>query len=162
MARLKKPSDEKLFLLIKNWLGIYLPTERAASQNTIDNYRQSLSQYLDFLAKQKGISLLAITFDMINSSTLNEYLDHLQIDLHFSKATRNNRLAAIRAFIAYASACNPEYVSTAINLAQIKSQRNDTFSKVDYMSETAIKTILAEPDIHTMKGRRDRMLLMMI
>ena len=27
MARLKKPADERLFMLIKNWLGVYLPTE---------------------------------------------------------------------------------------------------------------------------------------
>ena len=41
MATLKKPTDERLFMLIKNWLGVYLPTERRASPYTIANYQQN-------------------------------------------------------------------------------------------------------------------------
>lgn len=54
MARLKKPTDERLFMLIKNWPGVYLPTERKASPCTIANYKQTLNQFLTYLAEKMG------------------------------------------------------------------------------------------------------------
>ena len=158
----KKPTDETLFLLIHNWLKIYLPTERAASPNTISSYRDALNQYLTFLAKRNGVTLAAVTFEMMCSESLNAFLDHLQNDLNLSKATRNSRLAALRAFIQYASGCKPEYISTAMDVAKIKSQRDDPFSKVEYLTESAAKAILATPDISTKIGRRDRTILVML
>ena len=71
MARLKKPADERLFMLIKNWLGVYLPTERKASPCTIANYRQALNQFLTYLAERNGTKLAAVTFDMMNADSLN-------------------------------------------------------------------------------------------
>lgn len=80
MARLKKPADERLFMLIKNWLGVYLPTERKASPCTIANYRQALNQFLTYLADRNGTKLAAVTFDMMNADSLNAYLNHLQTE----------------------------------------------------------------------------------
>ena len=97
MARLKKPADERLFTLIKNWLGVYLPTERRASPCTIANYRQALNQFLTYLADRNGTKLAAVTFDMMNADSLNAYLNHLQTEQNCTRATRNNRLAALRA-----------------------------------------------------------------
>ena len=159
MARLKKPADERLFTLIKNWLGVYLPTERRASPCTIANYRQALNQFLTYLADRNGTKLAAVTFDMMNADSLNAYLNHLQTEQNCTRATRNNRLAALRAFISYASACNPEYVATALDVARIKTQKDDPFSKVEYLTENAARAILAAPDVSTAKGRRDQTML---
>ena len=159
MARLKKPTDERLFMLIKNWFGVYLPTERKASPCTIANYRQALNQFLTYLAERNGVQLAAVTFDMMNADSLNAYLNHLQTEQKCARATRNNRLAALRAFISYASACSPEFVVTALDVAKIKTQRDDPFSKVEYLTENAARAILAAPDISTAKGRRDQAML---
>ena len=121
MARLKKSADERLFMLIKNWLGVYLPTERRASPCTIANYIQALNQFLTYLAERNGIKLAAVTFDMMNADSRNAYLNHLQTEQNCTRATRNNRLTALRAFISYASACSPEYVATALDVARIKT-----------------------------------------
>ena len=163
MARMKKkPADETLFLLIRNWLTIYLPTERAVSPNTISSYRDALNQYLAFLGERNGVALAGITFEMMNSESLNAFLDHLQKDLELSKATRNSRLAALRAFIRYASGCKPEYISVAMDVAKIKSQKDDPYSKVEYLTETATKAILSVPDMSTKIGRRDRAILVLL
>ena len=162
LKKTRKPSDEQLFLMIKNWLTVYLPVERAMSPNTIRSYREAMNQYLDYIATSKDIPLASVTFDMMNSKTLNAFLNHLQTDFHFSVATRNNRLAAIRAFIDYASACSAEYISSAMDVDKIKSQRDDPYSKVDYMTEAAVKAILKMPDLSTKKGRRDLAILSLI
>ena len=159
MARLKKPTDERLFMLMKNWLGVYLPTERRASPCTIANYKQALNQFLTYLAEKNGVKLAAVTFDMMNADSLNAYLNHLQTEQNCARATRNNRLSALRAFISYASACSPEYVATALDVARIKTQKDDPFSKVEYLTENAARAILAAPDVSTAKGRRDQVML---
>lgn len=96
---------------------------------------------------------------MMNADSLNAYLNHLQTEQNCTRATRNNRLAALRAFISYASACSPEYVATALNVARIKTQKDDPFSKVEYLTENAARAILAAPDVSTAKGRRDQTML---
>ena len=159
MAGLKKPTDERLFMLIKNWLSVYLPVERKASPCTIANYKQALNQFLAYLSEVKKVKLSAVSFDMMTAESLNAYLNHLQSEKNCTRSTRNNRLAAIRAFISYASACSPEYVATALEVAKIKTQKDDPFSKVAYLTENAVKAILAAPDCSTAKGRRDYVML---
>lgn len=46
MGKLKGPvKDEKLFLLIRNFLLTYLPVQRRASEKTIVVYRTVLNQF---------------------------------------------------------------------------------------------------------------------
>lgn len=168
MGRVKKTAgpaklrDENLFKLIRNYLLVYLPVQREASTNTVTDYRIVLSQYLSFVAEKNGIKLNAVTFDMFNRENVDAYLDHLTDEKKFSPATRNNRLAAIRAFVSYASACYPEYIALESELSAIKPQKDDPFSKVDYMTENAVAALLNEPDPKTRTGLRDRFLMVFL
>ena len=168
MGRIKKTEttaglrDEKLFKLIRNYLLVYLPVQREASANTVTDYRTVLSQYLSFTAKKNGIKLNAVTFNMFNRKNVDAYLDYLTVEKNFSPATRNNRLAAIRAFVSYASACYPEYMALESELSAIKVQKDDPFSKVEYMTENAVSALLNEPDIKTRTGLRDRFLMIFL
>ena len=152
MGRMKKVEtavrlrDEQLFKLIRNYLLVYLPVQREASPHTVTNYRTVLSQYLSFAAEKNGIKLNAVTFDMFNLENVDAYLDYLTAGKKYSPATRNNRLAAIRAFVSYASACYPEYMALESELSAIKVQKDDPFSKVDYMTEKAVTALLNEPN----------------
>lgn len=168
MGRMKKAEapaklrDEKLFKLIRNYLLVYLPVQREASVHTVTDYRTVLSQYLSFAAEKNGIKLNAVTFDMFNRENVDAYLDYLTAEKGFSTATRNNRLAAIRAFVSYASACYPEYMALESELSAIKVQKDDPFSKVDYMTENAVTALLNEPDAKTKIGLRDRFLMIFL
>lgn len=168
MGRMKKTEtpaklrDEKLFKLIRNYLLVYLPVQRESSRHTVIDYRTVLSQYLSFVAEKNGIRLNAVTFDMFTRENVNAYLDDLTTERGFSTATRNNRLAAIRAFVSYASACYPEYMALESELSTIKVQKDDPFSKVDYMTEIAVTALLNEPDAKTKIGLRDRFLMIFL
>ena len=168
MGRMKKagPSrklrDEMLFKLIRNYLLVYLPVQRESSQHTVTDYRTVLSQYLSFVAEKNGIKLNAVAFDMFNRENVDAYLEYLTGERGLSTATRNNRLAAIRAFVSYASACYPEYMALESELAAIKVQKDDPFSKVDYMTENAVTALLNEPDAKTKIGLRDRFLMIFL
>ncbi len=168
MGRMKKAEttaklrDEKLFKLIRNYLLVYLPVQREASPHTVTDYRTVLSQYLSFAAEKNSIKLNAVTFDMFNRKNVDAFLDYLTAEKKYSPATRNNRLAAIRAFVSYASACYPEYIALESELSAIKVQKDDPFSKVDYMTENAVTALLNEPDAKTKIGLRDRFLMIFL
>ncbi|MCD8369594.1 MAG: site-specific integrase [Clostridiales bacterium] len=157
-----KVKDELLFLLIKNYLTVYLPVHRKVSDNTITSYRTAINQFLNYVADTKGISLLAVKSEMFSYEMVSAYPDYISKDLNLSPATRNSRLAAIRAFIAYASACKPEYISLCSELSAIKIQKEDVFAKVDYMSEAAVKALFDEPDTATEIGLRDQFLMIFL
>lgn len=160
MGKVKKVvKDEKLFLLIRNFLLTYLPVQRKASANTVAVYRTVLNQFLKFASEQCDVAISSVTFEHFSYELITAYLSSLLTEKGYSSATWNNRLAALKAFVAYAAACYPEYISLSAKLAAIKAQRNDPFSKVDYLSEAAVRVLLREPDAATKLGLRDRMML---
>ena len=61
-----KIKDPQLFLLIKNFLLVYLPVQRKLSGNTVTTYRTVLNQFLAHVAGAEGIPVMAVTFDMVN------------------------------------------------------------------------------------------------
>lgn len=168
MARVKKTEacaklkDEKLFKLIRNYLLVYLPVQREASPNTVINYRTVLSQYLSFVAEQNKTKLNAVTFEMFTRDNVCAFLDNLTTEKNFTPATRNNRLAVIKAFIAYASACYPEYMAIENELSSVKGVKDDPFSKVDYMTEDAVTALINEPNAKTKTGLRNRVLMVFL
>lgn len=124
-----KVKDEQLFSLLRDFLLIYLPNQRHASSNTVKAYRTAWNQLLKYIAEQKKISMMSVTFEMIRYEMVLAYLDWLSEEKGIGPATRNNRLAAIRAFITYASACRPEYISLSSELAAIKIQKRSVFGR---------------------------------
>lgn len=160
MGKVKKlVKDEKLFLLIRNFLLTYLPVQLKASTNTVTAYRTVLNQFLKFVSEQYGIAVSSVTFEHFCYDMITAYLSSLLTEKGYSSATWNNRLAALKVFVAYAAACYPEYIALSAELAAIKAQRNDPFSKVEYLSEEAVRVLLREPDAATKLGLRDRMML---
>ena len=159
MVRVK---DEQLFTLIKNFFLVYLPTQRKSSPNTVKTYRTVWNQFLDFAAKKKKVPLSKVTMKMLDYDMVNSYLDWLTTEQGAKPATRNNRLAAIRAFFDYASACRPEYMEQSSHLAAIRVQKNDPFGKVDYMTEEAVKALMEAPNISIRIEHRDQFLMIML
>ena len=157
-----KVKDAQLFMLIRNFLEIYLPTYRHAGENTVKSYRTGLNQYLDYVSSKKQISRFAVTGAMFSYDMVTEYLHWLSVDRKVSSATCNNRLAVIRAFISYASACKPEYIDLKSRLSQIKGKKDDQFGKVDYMSEAAVKALMEAPDVSTTAGLTDQFMMVML
>ena len=103
--------DVQLFTLFRNFLTIYLPVQRKVSENTVVDYRISLNQLIEFISKKQQVPYMSVTFEMITKDNVNSFLDYLTEEKKFAPATRNNRLAAIKSFLSYASGVHPEYIS---------------------------------------------------
>ena len=150
-----------LFSAVHDFFVVYLPNEAKCSPHTIRSYQKAMELLFDFVKTKRKIPLRKITFNMIDRTTLAEFLDYLEKERGCSVSTRNHRLQCIRAFYNYAA---DEDISAVVHREEI--QKVDTAKEseklVEHMSEDAIKTILAQPDTSTQRGLRDMFLMLFL
>lgn len=152
---MKKLKDEKLFKLIRDYLVIYLPEQKCCSKETVKSYRESLNILLDYVTKEKKISLEDITFSLLNYQMISDFLNWLEKEKGCCISTRNHRLSCIRSFFNYAGNMDPILLVHRNDLQKIPIKKDVKLKVIDFMSEEALITVLAQPDIETKNGVRD-------
>ena len=146
---------------VHDFLVVYLPKHRNVSLNTVRSYKKSLNLLFDYLKVSKSIQLGDITFEMITAETVMAFLDYVEDERKCSTSTRNQRLTAIRSFIAYVAMMD---ITVAANLSELESipLKKTSTKVVEYMSETAVFAILNEADTATPIGLRDRCIMVLM
>ena len=83
---------------LRRFLCEYIVSERNLARNTRKSYRDTFSLLLPFVSRKarKPVERLAVC-DLTSSHVL-QFLTHLEEDRGCTARTRNQRLAAIRAF----------------------------------------------------------------
>lgn len=150
-----KKKDDKLFCFIRDFLTVYLPEQRHCSQNTIKSYRETLNILLDFITQEKNIPLAKITFSTLDHKMISEFLDWLEKERKCSIVTRNHRLSCIHSFFKYTVNMDPILTAYLIDLQKIPFKKDMKSRVMEFMSEDALKTVLAQPDTKSKKGIRD-------
>jgi site-specific recombinase XerD len=116
---------------------------------------------LDFIEKQKHLKVEKLTLDKIKKETILEFLDWIQKQRKCSNSTRNLRLAAIHSFYKYLQYENLDNLYESQKILSIKSKKTRK-EGISYLSIEGIKLLLKQPDIPTIRGRRDLALLSLI
>ncbi len=135
-----------------------LARHRQASPATVASYRDSLRLLLGFVTARTGKAPSALGFDDLDAGAISEFLTHLEDDRGNTARTRNNRLAAIRAFFGYAALRHPEHAELIARVLAIPQKRHDK-GLVTFLTNYETKALLAAPDPSRWEGRRDRALL---
>ena len=143
------------FQLIKDFLTVYIPGQKAGSPNTVRAYRDVLNLLFEYLKETENIQLSEINFDIITRQTVEDYLDWLEATRNNSVATRNHRLSCIRAFYKYAADRDMTVAARSFELEKIPIKKMSKGQIVKYFEEDALKTILCQPNTATKKGIRD-------
>lgn len=143
------------FQLIKDFLTIYIPGQKACSPNTVRAYRDGLNLLLEYLKETENLRLSKISFDIITRQTVEGYLDWLEVTRNNSVATRNHRLSCIRTFYKYAAGRDMIVAARSFELEKIPIKKMTKGQIVKYFEEDALKTILCQPNTATKKGVRD-------
>lgn len=154
-------TNQILYKTIRDFLLVYLPKQRMCSQNTVTAYRQTLNQFIDYMTAKKGCGLHGISFDDLTYTNVNSFLDDIQIINKVSPATRNSRLYALRAFAKYAGTISAEYYSIFIELSAVPVQK-EAKRVVDYITESALKCILEQPNTKLKSGIRDQCFMVLM
>ena len=157
-----KLGNDALFPLIHDFLKVYLPKQRKTSPNTVRSYRKALESLLDYIKEQKSVPLYNVTLDMLTADVILSFLASLEDEHGCSEATCNNRCAAIRAFLEYASDRDITVAAVLTELRKVPFRKAPANRIVDYLSMEAITAIVEQTDVTTSKGFRDRTFLILM
>jgi len=153
--------DTALFGLVHDYFKIYLPNQRRCSPDTIRAYRKAIELLFDFVKEKKRTELCEITFEMIDNKVLSGFLTSLE-ESGCSISTRNHRLFCIRSFYAYAAQMNPDVVIYLSEIQKVPIKKLTSPNIVKHMNESAVKTLLEQPNVSTKKGLRDQFLMLLM
>jgi len=131
--------------------------QQNVSPNTVAAYRDSFRLFLAFVRKRRRRLPYELTFDDIDAPTVLAFLDDLEATRGSTVRTRNARLSAIRAFVTYASACDPAALPVAQRILAIPSKRFDR-PLLGHLTQAEVEAVLVAPDRAAWSGRRDRVL----
>ena len=154
--------DAVLFALVHDFFKVQLPKLSNKSPNTIYAYRESLDALFEFVKAENHINLSDITFEMIDRHVLSRFLDYLETVRGCSIETRNHRLNRIRAFYKYAAKIESTAVIHRNEILKVPLKKSAKPDIIKYMSEDAVKAVLAQPDPMSEKGLRDQFLMVLL
>lgn len=145
----------------RNFLHIYMPNVRNLSQRSIDTYKQSLNCYLDFLEKCRNIRRPEVSFDCFSRDSFKDYVTWMLEQKKFSSKTCNLRMTAIKSFLKYSLEEDITLVSVYHEACKIHDLKNEK-KPILYLTHEEMSTLLKMPETDTLKGRRNRMLLILL
>lgn len=151
-----KPTDFSYYL--SDFLTKYLAGQRNLSTNTIKSYRDTFIFLLDFIKEIHQISPEKVSISKVDKNIIEEFLMWLESYKNNSITTRNQRLAAIHTFFRYLQSQKPEYMFHSQKILSIPIKKAPK-KVISYLSEEKLKQILSEPNISSISGRRDLVLL---
>lgn len=162
MARKNKKRDGADFwLYARSFLHIYLPKVRNLSQNTIASYKQSMTYYMNYLKDQMGLERQDITFDSLNRKNVKNYFVWMNEVQNLAAKTCNLRLTALKSFLEYCADEDITLVTICNEVCSIRGMKEHKKS-VLFMTNEAVEALLKTPKTDTAKGRRNRMMFIML
>ena len=138
-------SMNDFFSYVRKYLLEYLPIQRRFSENTIKSYRQGLNLYVSYLRDVIQIPTNRITFKDCTRDSMLGYLDWLNAERGCGATTVNQRLMVLRSFFKYAGETDCVYTAIGMEAAAVPA-RKARGKIVEFLSEQALKTLLAQPD----------------
>ncbi len=153
--------DDSFFKHVRGFLTVFLPKNKCYSTHTVKAYRDAINLFRQFLFEEKKISFTDISFDRINHEVIYEFLAWLQNTRGCEASTKNLRLAAMKSFFHYCAMEDPVLMAIYMDIQKVQSQRLAR-SRVEYMSETALKVLLEQPNAASRCGHRDRFFMILL
>ena len=146
---------------LRRFLCEHIVTERNLARNTHKSYRDTFSLLLPFVSSKlrKPVDRLAVC-DLTSPHVL-QFLTHLEEERGCSARTRNQRLAAIRAFARFIGSRDPAHVEWCGHIRAIASKKS-TSPPVGWLTRAEMEAILAVPDRKTRQGRNEYAFLLFL
>ena len=153
-------SRSQFWKYVRDYLTVHLPRIRGLSAHTVQSYGQSIRSFCVFLEEHREIKFSNMSFDHLNRDTVIKYIQWLGTR-RCGIATCNLRLSALKSLLRY---CADEDISIQWVYQEVKSipLRKVPRTPVGYLSKNALMAVLAQPVTTTVKGRRNRMIVILL
>lgn len=146
---------------VRRFLLEHLITERNLARNTQRSYRDTLCLLLPFIARQKHKPVDRLTVTDLCAAHIRQFLLELEQARNCGIATRNQRLAAIRALAHFIGLHSPEHLQWCGQIRAIPFKKA-TLPAITYLEKSEMDALLSSPDCTTPQGRRDHALLLFL
>lgn len=143
---------------LSSYLTMYLPGQAGLSENTIMAYRDTFKLVLLYTEERLHLKSDKFTLEKFNASFITHFLSWLEQERGNSISTRNQRLAALRAFAKYARTRYPEYLLETQKIIDLKTKKKPA-PTLPHLSSDSVRDIIAQIDVSDKYGRRDMVLL---
>ncbi len=144
--------------LITSFLREHMPIEQGCSPHTCETYAHAFKLLFVFASQRLGIKPSQICIEQIDAALILDFLAHIEGQRGNCAATRNGRLAAVKAFIRYVEFRVPSALEQARQIHAIPSKRHDQ-ALVRHLTIDEVRAILNAPATTTRPGIRDRAML---
>ena len=132
---------------IKNFLE-FLQKDKKLTDNTLQSYKRDISQYEDYINKNK------IDYLKADETTIKNYLDYLQ-DNGKKTSTVSRNLASIRSFYQYSVRVKDLNEDPTANVQSPKIEKRIP----NVLSTKEVELLLEQPTNEDLKGIRDKAML---
>ena len=144
--------------LITSFLREHMPIELGCSPHTCETYAHAFRLLFVFASQRLGIKPSQICVEQIDAALSLDFLAHIELQRGNCAATRNGRLAAVKAFIRYVEFRVPSALAQARQIHAIPSKRHDQ-ALLRHLTMDEVRAILNAPNVTTRLGIRDRAML---
>ena len=150
--------------LLAEFFDSYLPDTKGVSENTIRSYKAALRLFFTFLEEEKGIHPEKVTFSILDSGMIDEFLSWLENTRGCSKQTRNQRLAALSSFAKFAmrrDVVSAGAFSSCVLGTERKRVPKRNGDDVVFFLPEEMRILLSLPNRQTICGRRDVVIMIL-
>jgi site-specific recombinase XerD len=146
---------------VRRFLLEYVISVRNLALNTQRSYRDTLSLLIRAVASQTHKTADQLGVIDLSAPRVIQFLQDLEHSGHCSVATRNQRLAGIRALAHFIALNSPEHLEWCSQICSIPFKKT-SISPPIYLEESEMEALLAAPDHATAQGPRDYALLLFL
>ena len=146
---------------LERFLSEYIVTERNLARNTQKSYRDTFTLLLPFVSRKNRKSVDRLAVQDITSERVLQFLAYLENDCNCLPQTRNQRLAAIRAFARFLSSREPVYVGWCGQIRSIPWKKATT-RPIGWLTKAEMDALLDVPDRKTVRGQNEYALLLFL
>ncbi len=155
------PNTDLLSPWVRRFLLEYVVGERNLARNTQKSYRDTLQQFLPFVARIAHRRIEGLRVDDLSPARTRAFLLDLERTRGCGISTRNQRLAAIHSLARFIGLHSPEHLEWSGQIRAIGSKKA-TRPLIGYLEKDELDALLKAPDQHTAQGRRDYAVLLFL
>lgn len=145
------------FYMTRDFLEVYIPQD-SDSKKTVKAYRDGLTVFRRYVLEIKGLKMTSFTFDHCTFEFILDYRNWLLNDQKKSRATVNNRLAAIKSYLHYAAAKDVSLQQIQFSIASVPFLKVPKPIRPIIEEQNTLRALLDAPP-NTKLGCRDTMIM---
>ena len=155
---MKRTLDKKLFFsMTLDFLDVYIPQD-SPSAKTVKTYRDGLTVFRRYVCDEKHLSISRFRFEDCTFDFVLDYRNWLLDEKKRARSTVNNRLAAIKSYVRYASARDVTLQQVFLSISEVPFLNVEKRIRPVIEDAEALKAFLDSPP-NTRTGCRDTMIL---